>query len=423
MPRCLLALAVLLLSAGCAGREVGKARAALSAGQPDVAVGILGAVLADDPANAEALVAMGDAQLLLGLRAKGLSDAAGHKAALARAAEAYAGAQKAEPGDCLARSRGVMLRLSTRGATELTEDEAVGNWDACPSPEILWALLGNRPRWATDDRVAALRKGLGVSLGEWSAGPGFGGPPAVGDNALVLISTPARAVGQSEPYGPADMSRYAEIVVMSVSAYGVAFEDKGHPVGVPTTAWVFAGSIGRNGYLDHRPGPCWDGGGCRAGPARGPVYATGGYEPGDGPIAPFEGGIRCTGSEKRDFYKSHCQVAYETRGYAIRELPANAVAREPAVAKGRGARLRLIAGSAPEDVVGHLANGELAPGLPASDAAAVVAQCAPDPLGTGQATAAGLGFDGTAMTLTCALKLGTLTFRGGLLADVRWARP
>lgn len=282
--------ALAILVAGCAGQKIEKARAALEGGQPDIAVGILGPVLADDPANVEALVAMGDAELLLRARSLSASDAPGAKAALAKALEDYASARKAAPADCLAVSRDALVRLYAKTASDA---DMMAAWDICPAADIAAGGVSTK-------EYVDWRKQFKVETGAWTVGPGFGGALALGDSALLLAPTTADAVGEG---GPADINKYTEISVVGLSGDMVQFEDKDHPVGVRTTGWVPMGvresngsysilrAYGINGTCDV-PADRAFGRHCRTGSANLALLGQAG-------IVPFEGGRSVPGTASR----------------------------------------------------------------------------------------------------------------------------
>lgn len=390
--------ALTIFVAACAGQKVDKARTALEAGQPDIAVGILGPVLADDPSNVQALVAMGDAELLLRARALSASDALGAKAALAKALEDYASARKAAPADCLAVSRDALVRLYAKTASDA---DMMAAWDICPAADIAAGGVSTK-------EYVDWRKQFKVETGAWTVGPGFGGPPAAGDNALVLAATTAVATGGE---GQAEIAKYTEIVVTGVSASGaLQFADRAHPIGVSTTAPVpqkapgDTSGWGATGACRPRPpvnGICWTG----------PVPASDYWRAG---IVPFEGGMTCTGNRIDQGGAPMCEVSYKTTGYATRELPPAAVLREPPGAVGRHKLLYVSGEACTPEVHDHLVKGELAPGLTHRDVLAVVPGCKLNPL-------AGVSFAGRSMVLSCTDKLGTFTFRDGLLTDAKWA--
>lgn len=98
----------------------------------------------------------------------------------------------------------------------------------------------------------------------------------------------------------------------------------------------------------------------------------------------------------------------------MRQVPAGAVIRQPAAAVGRRKLLYVSGEACTPEVHDHLVKGELASGLTHRDVRAVVPGCQLNPL-------AGVSFAGRSMVLSCTDKLGTFTFRDGLLTDAKWS--
>lgn len=393
-PRVGAVLAALLVTTGCAGKDVAKARAAIDAGQPDIAVTLLSDVLADDPGNEEALVAMGDADILLAARASAASDVAATKTALAKAAEAYASAARAEGSVCVGATRSMSLRLLQQEGVPPADVATL--FDRCPSAELLGAAA--RSTAVSEDAVNAMRQSFPVSGHDWSQAPGFGGTPAKGNIGMVLHAAEVAPTGAGEVV---TLDRFSLLTVSSVSDTAVQFHDEKHPVGKPVTSWVsFYENNACGGQVRGRDT-------CRAGPLSRPPSG----------ITPFDGAVVCTGKAQMWMTTiKACEVSYTRKTIPMRSVPLAAVQVQPRSARARAVQLRRLASVLPAEEFDHLIAGEVALGLPLLDVLAVVPLCTWDPV-------QGVTFKGDAIDRECKTEMGTLTFSGGALAAVSWAAP
>lgn len=382
-------LAIMVMLAGCASQKVSKARTAIDAGQPDIAISLLTEVLGNDPANVDALVALGDASVLLSTRQLAADDKEGSKTALAKAEEAYASAASLEDGGCTGATRSMTMRLLRM--EELDDTKLAALWERCPSAELLGAVhLGGPTGGLT---VGEMRKSLKVELGEWSQAPGFGGPLSDGVSALTLESVAAHAVGDGEK---ATLHRFESIEVLGTSDGYVSFDDESHPVGRRATSWV--------SWYNEDGCKVRGRDACRQGLVRRPLEG----------IAPFEGDVACTGKARMFLWAaSQCEVEYMKKTILTRSVPEAKVIAQPNAVRSRGRLLSALLGVVPEEELSRLAGGEVAPGLPLTDVHGVVPGCSWSPM-------RGQSFRGGSVVRTCETALGSLVFVDGLLESVTW---
>ncbi|MDP2316347.1 MAG: hypothetical protein Q8P41_25845 [Pseudomonadota bacterium] len=426
-PSRLLPLVLLSIAAGslaCGSSPVDKAREALAAGQPDVAMSLLAQPLADDPGDAETLAALGDVYLMQARQSRSAGSDERPKELMVKAVDAWQGAAAVPDAPCVALERRVAsARLKgTQDEARIDEAELLAIVEKCGNGDYLAPLLGAlaaKDPERLKPTLAAWYEGDRATLPMYTSEPESGGGFTVTETRPILAA-PAEEYGGEELLEAEVATGFVGVVHKRWSDGTFAFADTAHPTTTPETGWIdwsekTCGKLVRDPRWWTESYACNTTGLGRS--VRDKIVGAGLRKEDE------VDGARCTGKVGKGrsvgfMNTARCEVTFTRVRSPYRSILSASAVFHPAAFNAREQGLRAAEKILSAPQVAELRAGKLAVGMPMAWVIGALAPTCPTGLDAVD------GFRGEAVVRRCELDGGVvLTFADGVLESVTGITP